>query len=170
MKTIDIDYVEDAAKWGLTDFYPESEKKFRNAVLSGDDFSISYECKKEIRYASVIRENDAVTVTVTSCMDDLLDGYDLIYDALWSRCHSEDELPDEILEDIREEALDCWLSDESTAVRVLPVSASFEDICTTISELENESEEQNNIMFNILCDIVEAYYKLVSSDDAVNAQ
>lgn len=158
MSKIDICCGEYGAKWGLTDFYEKSEEIFRSAIASGADFEINYGCRKEIRYAEIVRDENGVSVSVTSCMDDLFEEDDLIYDALWKRCKVEEELPDDMVDEIRTLASELWLSDESTATRELHRSATFEEIVSAIGELEDETENSNSEMFKTLCDLVEEIY------------
>lgn len=159
MEKVDICYGEYAAKWGLTDFYEESEENLMELIASGKDFETEYGCKKEIRYASIRREDGEVIVTVWAHMDDLFDGDDLIYDALWARLHVEEELPGEMIDDIRDFAIDDGIDDKTELCIVLEGAATFEDICEAISTLEDEVEEANTNMFNRLCDLVEWFYK-----------
>lgn len=160
-KSIDIDYGIYAAKWSLTDFYEESKDKLISAIASGKPFETSWGCSKEIRYAAILKRNTDCIITVDCHMDDLWESDDLIYDALWERCQAEEELPEDILESIREEAADRGLNDTAIAQRVLPANATFEDICNAITEMEDECEAQNSSMFNTLKDIVEEQYKFI---------
>ena len=160
MNRIDISYGEYAAKWGLTDFYEESEQALRDALASGKEFEASYGCKKEIRYATISRHEDGdIEVLVDAHMDDLFDGDELIYDALWRRFHIEEELPDDMIDDIRDWAIDDGIDDHTELSVVLDSGATFEDVCEMISQLENEAEEANDAMFDRLCGIVEWFYK-----------
>lgn len=159
MKNIDICYGEYAAKWGLADFYPESEAKLREALDSGENFDTYYGCKKEIRYCRITRDEKSVTVSVESCMDDLYESDELIYDALWARLHTEEELPDETIEAITDHCYDLNLCDRGEAVTILPREATFEEIVNAIKANESESEELNSVTFKTVCDIVESYYK-----------
>lgn len=158
-KRIEITSGDYAAQWGLTDFYSECEDLLRSAVESCKDFETDWGCKKEIRYASVVRDGGCVVVTVTSHMDDLYEDGDLIYDALWERLHIEDEIPEEMFERIRDFAIDCGIEDQSEAAFALPRSATFEDICEAIEKLEDYTEASNTAMFNELCDLVEGEWK-----------
>lgn len=168
MKHIEITDGSYAAQWGLTDFYEKSEKILREAIESGEDFETSYGCKKEIRYADIIRFDDMVSVSVTSCMDDLFEEDDLIYDALWSRCHVEETLPDEIIQSIKDAAIDQGMNEESSGMTRLPATATFEQICDAISSLEQSTEDNNERMFNELCDIVEAHYDYIKKGVVCN--
>lgn len=160
MKKIDISYGAYAAKWGLTDFYEESEKALREAIASGEPFETEYGCKKEIRYATIRRNEDGdIEVFAVAHMDDLFDGCDLIYDALWSRFRSEEELPDDMIEVIIDAAIDDGIDDHTQLSAVLDSSATFEDVCEMISSLESEAEEANKNMFNRLCDILQGLYE-----------
>lgn len=154
-KEIDICYGMYAAKYCLSDFYEESEKKLRDAIASSEDFDTGWwGCKKEINYARICRENGAVTVEVACHMDDLYESDDLIYDALWEECRSEEELPDDILDSIRDAAIDSGLNDESSAEDFLPQDATYEDICECLDRLEGEAEAENTEMYNMLRAIV----------------
>ena len=148
-----------AAKWGLADFYEGSEKVLRDVLASGQDFCTSYGCKKEIRYATITRANNAITVSVVSHMDDFFEEDDLIYDALWECFKIEDPLPDEVIDSIRSSAMAGMISDYSNAEKTLPGSATFEEICEAISALEDETENNNSRMFQDLKIIVEEFYK-----------
>ena len=164
-KEIDICYGMYASKWGLTDFYEESEQKLKDALASGEDFDTGwFGCKKEIRYARICRENGAVNIEVSCHMDDLYESDDLIYDALWEECGTEDELPEEIIDSIRDAAYDSDLNDESGVEETLPQDASYEDICECLSRLENEAERENTEMYNILRDIVKAHVEYMKGE------
>ena len=163
-----------AAQWSLTDFYTDSEQKLMEALASGEDFCTSWGCKKEIDYAAIARTNGSTYINVTCYMDDLNESDDLIYDALYEVFQKEDELPEELIESIRDQAL--W-SDISSSVDFddnLPGDASFADIVEAINRLEEAAHEALHEMFNYLCDITkieyESYYNLTSSstDDTIN--
>lgn len=157
MKEIEITSGAYAASWGLTDFYKDSEQALRDAIASGEDFEVHYGCKKEIRYATIGRDADGIAVSVTAHMDDLYESTDLIYDALWEVGKSEEEIPEDVIDSILDEATFFGIEDQSTACQLLPASASFDDICKAINECENEAEGSNNEMFKLLCDIVKAH-------------
>lgn len=130
-----------ASKWGLTDFYDGVGDVLRKAIESGEDFDTGeFGCKKEIRYARVHRERGELEVEVTAYMDDLYEG-DLIYDALWTVAKSEDELPEDIIDSIRDAAIDSGVDDHTYCNRYLPLDATYETVVETISELEDEAEQ-----------------------------
>lgn len=158
MNKIDISYGEYAAKWGLTDFYEESEAKLRDVLASDEDFEISYGCKKEIRSAKITREDDSICITVIAHMDDLWEQDDLIYDALWHRCKVDEELSDDVIESIRDCAIYDGLEDYTEVCAECPRNADFDEVCSVIASLEVEAEQGNDDMFNALCNIVEEYY------------
>lgn len=159
MKNIDICDGDYAAKWGISDFYEDSEELLRNALASGEDFTTEWGCKKEIRYGLLTKEGDKITLRVSCHMDDLYESDDLIYDALWARMKKEEELPDEIIDSIREVASEEWLRDYSEACAEIPASSTFEEICQKLDELTAEAEKENDETFNHLCDMVEDMYK-----------
>ena len=160
MNNIDICSGEYASKWGLTDFYEESEQKLKDALTSGEDFDTGwFGCKKEINYARICRENDRVTVEVSAHMDDLWDGDALIYDALWEERHTEEELPDRIIDSIRDAAIDDGLDDHTDITDALPADATFEQIVELIGKLEVEAMDANAEMYNRLRGIVAVHYE-----------
>lgn len=168
MKTIDINHGEFASKWGLTDFYPESEAKLKEALASGEDFTTGwFGCKKEIRYATYTRENNTVYIAVACHMDDLYDGDDLIYDALYTGCHVEEELPDDIIDSIRDYAIDAGLSDETELTTTLPGDASFEAVVKATRDLEYQAEANNESMFSDLIDCVKAHWEYMHEEKEV---
>ncbi len=160
MKDIELTDGCYAARWGLTDFYKESEQRLRDALASGEDFHSSYGCKKEIDQCEIERDADGIAVTVTAHMDDLWEAEDLIYDALWERLHIEGyEFSDELIDEIRRMASDDGIDDYSQTSETLPANTTFEQLCETISALESKADSDNKQMFDSLCDIVEGCYK-----------
>ena len=134
-----------------------------DALNSGEDFDTGWwGCKKEIRYARIVREDGEITVEVSCCMDDLWDGNDLIYDALWEERHTEEKLPDDIIDSIRDTAIDDGIDDNSRVsdsfldcrVAVL----AFDDIVDRIARLEETAENMNSNMYARLRGIVAAHY------------
>lgn len=160
MKKIDLEknsYY--AAKYGVSDFYDEAEQKLREAIASGEDFDTGwFGARKEINYARIVRENGAYTITVSAHMDDLWEGDDLIYDALWEVAHSEDELPEDIIYSIRDAAFDCGIDDKSECEDVLPADAQFKDIARCLDKLEFEAIKNNDDMYGWLKGIVKDHW------------
>lgn len=166
MKEIDITYGAYAAKWGLTDMYPESEDKLRQALLSGEDFDTGWwGCKKEIRYCRISREEGTITVEVSTHMDDLWESEDLIYDALWETTRQEDELPEEIIDSIRDAAIFDGIDDHSDVEDTLPADASYEDVLSLIDRMENQAEECAESMYKTLCEIVKAHVEYMNQKE-----
>ena len=158
MKTINICHGEYASKWSLTDFYEESEQRLRDAIESGEDFDTGWwGCKKEIRYARVCREDGHISIEVSCHMDDLFDGDDLIYDALWEETRTEEELPDDIIDSIRDAAIDDGIDDHTDIADALPAYASFDQVVGMIDRFEGYAEAENNSMYQRLCGIVAAH-------------
>lgn len=165
MKTIDIAEKtgEYASKWGLTDFYPEAEAELKKALESVEDFETDwFGCKKEIRYAKITGTQEEITIEVSAHMDDLWEEDDLIYDALWEVSKIEDELPEEIIDSIRDAAV--YDIDDHTNMEVsLPRSATWEEIIRAMENLEYEAEANNHRMYLELCDIVKAHVEYMKS-------
>ena len=160
-----------ASKWGLTDFYDGNDDVLRKAVESREDFDTGwFGCKKEIRDARVHREHGELEVEVVAGMDDLWDEDDLIYDALWTVAKSEDELPEDIIDSIRESAIDSGVDDHTYCNRYLPLDATYETVVETISELENEAEQTNEELCRILCEIVKDHVEFMKEREAKGEQ
>lgn len=166
MKTIDIAERtgEYASKWGLTDFYPEAEEKLQEVLASGEDFDTGwFGCKKEIRYARIVREEGEIEISVAAHMDDLWEEDDLIYDALWEVSKIEDELPEEIIDSIREAAI--YDIDDHTELSItLPATSTFDEIVEAMGKLEDEAEENNHRMYLELCEIVKAHVDYMNTE------
>lgn len=144
-----------ASKWSISDFYEEAEKSLRSALESGEDFDTGwFGCKKEINYAKIVREDGKITVSVCCHMDDFWESEDLIYDALWEVTKAENELPEEIIDSIRDAAIDDRVDDSSTWTEVLPSSASFDDVVKALDKCEANADAGNTGMYKRLCDIV----------------
>lgn len=160
-----------ASKWGLTDFYEGNDDFLRKAIESDEDFDTGWiGCKKEIRYARVHRERGEFEVEVTAHMDDLWDDGDLIYDALWTVAKSGDELPEDIIDSIRDAAIDSGVDDHTYCNRYLPLNASYETVVDTIGELENEAEQTNEELYRILCEIVKDHVEFMKEQKAKGEQ
>lgn len=156
MKEIDISYGEYASKWGLTDFYPGSLDKLTSAIESGEDFTTGwFGCKKEIRYGKYTKEDGEFRIEVDCHMDDLWESDDLIYDALWTACKMEIELPNEVIESIREGAE--FLDDHTKLESVLSYDATIDDVIKETDALESRCEAANEAMYDELCQMVKAY-------------
>ena len=155
-----------ASHWGLTDFYEKSKATLMNALNGGEDFDTGwFGCKKEIRYARICREAGKITVEVSANMDNLYDedGPDLVYDALWEEFHIEEDLPEEILDGIIEEACDVGVDDKSIVSETLSAAGTgaeqFDAIVEAMGRLEGEAEDLNTGMYTQLRVIVREWYE-----------
>ena len=164
IKEVELTNGKYAAKWGLTDFYPEAEQKLKDLLASGEDFTTTYGCKKEIRYCEITKDTggDELWVSVTAWMDDLWsgDGDALIYDTM----KEEIELPEDIIDSIRTAAVYDDIDDHTTLSVLLPAHATYEHIVMAIEDLERETEEANENMFNRLAGIVEAHIQYLKEN------
>lgn len=166
MKHIDICTGMYASQWCLTDFYEKSEQKLRDALASGEEFdTLWWGCKKEIHYARIMRDDEDITVEVSCHMDDLFDGDGLIYDALWEECHTEEELPDNIIDSIRDAAIDERIDDHTELSGSLPANATFDEVVAMIDRLEDDAEAENDSMYQRLRGVVAAYVAYMNRDD-----
>lgn len=160
MKDVDICMGVYASHWDLIDFYPQSEAALKAALASGEDFTTGwFGCKKEIRYARIQRDSAmgdecGIIVDVAACMDDFYEGDDLIYDAYWEVTGLEEELPEEVIQNIRDIAGECGVDDRAEETEYLPLSASYEDIIGAMARLESVTEMKNKENYARLCEIV----------------
>lgn len=160
MKKVNIADGEYASKWGLTDFYEDSEARLRDLIASGDEFETEwFGCKKEIRYARYKRYDDNFVIEVECHMDDLWESDDLIYDALWSGMHAEEEMPDVIIDGIRDWASDCGIEDCASGSLVL-TNPTYEEVVKATEQLEDECEKANDEAFDRLTECVKEQYLL----------
>lgn len=154
-----------ASKWSISDFYEEAEKSLREVLASGEDFDTGwFGCKKEINYAQIVREDGKITVSVCCHMDDLWESEDLIYDALWEMTKAENELPEEIIDSIRDAAIDERVDDSSTWTEVLPSSASFDDVVKALDKCEANADRDNAGKYKMLCEIVLAHVRYMEEE------
>ena len=159
MNNLDIECGMYASHCGLTDFYEQSKQKLMDALNSGEDFDTGwFGCKNEINYARICREGGRITVQVSAHMDDLYEGDALIYDALWEERHTEEELPDEIIDSILDEAMELQIDDSSSAKGTLPAYALLCDVVSLIEKLEVEAESKNTDLYTRLRGIVAEDY------------
>jgi hypothetical protein len=72
---------DDAAKWGLSDFYEDIEPRVKDVWEDKDqNFKFSWGCKKEIHYCEAERVDGTTTIEARAYIDEL---YDLVDTALW---------------------------------------------------------------------------------------
>lgn len=161
---------DEAAKWSVTDFYPECERKLRELISSGEDFDTGYfGCRREPRTARICRAGGKLTVEVSVSMDSLYEEDDLIYDALFEVYGVEELLPDEVLTRINDLAIEFGLNDYSEESETLPSDAPFEKVVEAMERLEKGALVSNEDMYHTLCNIVrneaaELYSGLDASD------
>lgn len=157
-----------ASSWGLTDFYEACEKALKDALESGEDFDTGwFGCKKEIHYARYVKRDGNFEITVTAHMDDLYEEDDLIYDALWEVAKSEEELPQETIDSIRECAMWDGIEDSAKLSESIPAEkATFEEIVDVTNWLEQGVDNINHGRFKQLCEIVKNHVCI--EEDAEN--
>ena len=146
--------------WGLTDLYEECEKNLRDLLKTGVDFETEW-CgsKKELLSARYRRVDGKVWVDVNQWLDDLWDEGDLIDDAVWDVFdHREDiDIPDEGYRYIREVAAECDIDDSITISEDLGKDATFEDCMKAVERLMDATDNELNIMYERLKNIVRDY-------------
>ena len=150
----------EAAKWGVADLYDEEYEKLRKAIESGEDFETDwYGCTKESNFAKVSREVGIIRIEVCASMDSLWDDTDLIYDALWEALTVDEELSDDAIDRIRDEAEKEDITDEVNVEGACEADASFDDVLDKLNDLEARAEEGIDMMYGKLCDIVKRVYE-----------
>ena len=158
MKTIALTDGDYASKWGLSDFYPESKKRLTEALRSDGEFTTGwFGCRKEIEYAKIERLGGKLIVNVACHMDDLFDSADLIYDALWTVSGREFELSDDIVDSIRDWAIDSGIEDCTVLFEELPPDASVDDVVPCLDRLSQKANANNDEMYHELCQCVELH-------------
>ena len=162
-ENLHMDY---ASNWGITDFYDQYEAALREAIDSDEDFDTGwFGCKKEIRSARYVRENGKFKIEVSGSMDDLWEADDLIYDALWESCGTEEELPQYIIDSIRDAAIDNGIDDHYTTKLTIRGNVTFEDVLEKTSEIEDHVCKQLDHWYKLLCDIVKDHYEYMNRGD-----
>ena len=151
--------------WGLTDLYEECEKGLRELLDSGNDFITTW-CgsKKEIISAQYSRYDGHVHVEVCQSVDDLWDGEDLIYDALSSIGREDIELPDEVIDSIRDAAFVCGIDDNDTECVTLPADDYIGDAGQAHVDWAAENWEEQ-----LFADMLKALSMYVSEVNKPNA-
>lgn len=158
MKTIELTDSTYASHWGLSDFYDDSKERLIEALASEGEFTTGwFGCKKEIEYGKIERLGWKLIVNVACHMDDLFDSDDLIYDALWTVSGREFELPEDVIEEIRDWAIDCGIDDCTVLFEELQPDASFDDVVSCLDRLSAKANANNDRMYRELCECVKAY-------------
>lgn len=143
----------EGSKWGLTDLYPECERNLRATLSKTDDFHVTWDSKKELLSADIVKIDGRLHVTASAWMDDLWDQTDLIYDALYEVTGKEEELDDETIDEIRDMAYEVGCDDTATAHWEGDCS-KYDELMKIISNLENRAMEENSRQYKMLCEIV----------------
>lgn len=132
-----------AAKWGLTDLYPEDEAILRDAIDNRKTFDTGWVgCKKEIRYFRMISDGKVITIQTSAEMDDF---EDLIYDAMDTEVELTDDQVNELLDYWYESDIDTSTQSETTVHLT-----TYEDAMTIVSEMENRDDEQLREWFEVV--------------------
>ena len=152
--------------WGLTDLYEECEKGLRELLDSGNDFITTW-CgsKKEIISAQYSRYDGHVHVEVCQSMDELWESDDLIYDALSSIGREDIELPDDIIDSIREAALECGIDDSVTEYVTLPTDATYGDVMKAVVLAEGHTDKCLTSQYEELQTIVREHVNYMEASE-----
>lgn len=125
---------DDWGKWGIGDFYEETETQLRTAIASGEPFNTGWHgFRKEEHAMMVCRGDDKTVVCVCDCMDSALEQTDLFCDFLTNE--ETKMLTDEKLEKIRDCLIFGDFCEETSDETELPVNASFDEIIDKASKL-----------------------------------
>ena len=164
IKTIEITDGDYAAHWGLTDLYEDSKARLIEALNYDGEFTTGwFGCKKEIEYAKVERLGGKLIVNVACHMDDLFDSDDLIYDALWTVTGKEYELPEDIIDSIRDYVVDNGIEDCTVLFEQLRPDASFDNVVSCICRLADKANANNGRMYKELCNCVRDHVEWLES-------
>ena len=141
------------SSWGLTDLYEECENNLKTILESGEDFRASWDSKKELQSATLMRIGGVMKITVSVWMDDLWEQDDLIYDAYYDVKKSEEELSEDMLNEIRDLAfeLEC---DDSTSVSWEGECSDYDAIMEHIEQLTSEADSQLDKWYACLKEII----------------
>ena len=154
-----------ASKWGATDFYPEVESKLREVIESGEDFETELlDCKKEIESVKYTRAGNEFKIEVNASMDGLYDEYDLIYDALWKIGKPDYELTDNDIDNIIDAAINSLIDDHTYLARTIGLNSygiTFDQVVSETNTLIDRANQNNNNMFDLLCQIVKEYIEYI---------
>ena len=156
-------------KYGLTDWYPDAEKEFRNLIESGDDFETEWcYARKELMSVKYIRKNGKFTIMADMWMDSLYDdGSPLIYDAMYDVCDMsalrEKLVFDENDIDIEPIVDECYLRDIADTVSLvvdISCNSTFEEIKEAAVELSEELTKLIDEQYGFVKEIVKRYVVL----------
>lgn len=159
--------------WGVSDLYPECEKKLRHLIDAHEDFMTEW-CgsKKELLSVRYGKVSDMFSVEVNAWMDDLWDGGELIYDAIDDVLHdssygiSDDrrqELEtiangdgaDEYIGYIKDLAFEVDVQDSVFVCDSMPASeATYERVMQVAEKLSDDAEGLLKQHYSVLCCIV----------------
>jgi len=135
-KKWDISPKGDIAHYGLSDFYPEIEKRLRFVLFWKIPFVLQGESKKEIARVIIVRHKFCgdIEVQVFQHMDDYRD---LVSDL----CCGDSEISEEEMEEIESLMSDSEVETEIDMGQLLYGNASYDDITQAIDELLHDTNE-----------------------------
>lgn len=145
-----VRYVEDydiadggcyASSWGLTDLYDSCGKNLKSLLDSGKDFRAAWSSKKELQSVTLLRSGETMNISVNVWMDDLWESDDLIYDAYYDVTGSEDEIPEETIDAIKDFAFEVGC-DDSTYATWEGKCPDYDTIMKHIEGLADEADRQ----------------------------
>lgn len=163
MKDIDLNIGSDScSKYGVSDFYGESESILAEALAGEEDFTACGSSRKDPVSCSITRRNDEIVCMVYQYMDE---DVALIEDALFHLGFKEEPLGDVIIEKMFEfMQTNPEFSDEANAYRKLPVTATIDEIKTALSSAHEETDGILDRNFKFVCD---ALYEMLRSEKDV---
>lgn len=155
----------EASKWGLTDLYEDASAELQKLLNAEGDFDTGWlDCKKECRTARYTRVGDKIRIEVSECIDSLWESDALIYDALWDVAKTEDELPEDIIESIREAALDSRIEDALTLSREYSAAGmTLTKLISITGALECKVSEKLHIGYLLLREIVKDHLEYMKN-------
>ena len=138
--------------WGLTDLYPKCEENLRTLMESGEDFRTTWDCKKELLSALVMRIDGKLRVTVSAWTDDLWESDDLIYDALCDATGREECLTEETISAIRDMAYEVGCDDHAEVSQEVP--SDYDALMSIIPNLADAAESECHKWYQALVRII----------------
>jgi hypothetical protein len=135
-KKWDISPKGDVAHYGMSDFYPETEKKLRFVLFWKIPFVLHGDSKKEIARVVIARDKFCgdIEVQVFQHMDNYRDLISDLY------C-GDSEISDQEMEEIESLMSDSEVETETDMGQLLYVNSSYDDIVQAIDELLHDTNE-----------------------------
>lgn len=162
VKEIDLNIGGDScSKYGVSDFYEESEAILAKALAGAEDFTAFGSSRKEPLSCSITRRDGEIECLVYQYMDE----DDALVEDAFFHLQLDGSLLDDVIEGvlkIMEESSE--FSNEADAYRKLPVTATVDEIKAALSSAQDETEGVLQQNFEFVCS---ALLKVLGSGEDV---